>query len=140
MSASHTPGFARPGQAALLWPAASALAAALLMAPMLPAAAGSPARLVVFEAPGCAQCRQFREEALPEYWGSPASLELPIQVIDMAALGTGGHPLKARIATLPTFVVMQDGREVARLSGYPGKEGFRAMVEEVRRALAAAPE
>ena len=110
-------------------------AALLLALPLCtlpaPLEAGPTTRLVVFEVADCAPCRLFRQEVLPAYWGSPASLDLPIQLIDMQALGTGGHPLRAPVVTLPTFVVMRDGREVARLAGYPGREGFAALVEAV---------
>lgn len=95
------------------------------------------ARLVAFISSDCADCRRFSSEVLRDYWTSPTALELPISVIDVPALGTGGNPLRGPLRALPTFVLMQDGREAARIEGYPGRERLLALVEDMAEAAGA---
>lgn len=88
-------------------------------------------RLYVFEIEACGACAQFHAEALKDYWSSERSLTLPLTIVDLNALGTAGQPLRAPIRTVPTFVVMRDGVEIARLTGYPGKTAFEASLAAV---------
>lgn len=103
---------------------------------MLGAAAPASAemRLFMFEIAECEACDQFHAETLQDYWNSEASRTLPLTIVDLNALGTAAQPLRTPIDVVPTFVVMQDGREVARLSGYPGKQAFEAGIAAVLAA------
>jgi hypothetical protein len=83
-------------------------------------------RLYVFEIEGCEMCTRFHAEALGDYWTSETSRSLPLTIVDLNALGTARQPLRSPIRTVPTFVVMRDGTEIARLTGYPGKAAFEA--------------
>ncbi len=93
-------------------------------------------RLFMFEIADCAACDRFHAEALQEYWNSEASRTLPLTIVDLNTLGTAAQPLRSPIDVVPTFVVMRDGREVARLSGYPGRQAFEAGIRgcAVRRS------
>ena len=88
-------------------------------------------RLYLFELADCTPCGQFHAEALQDYWNSETSRALPLTIVDLNALGTAAQPLRYPIDTVPTFVVMRDGREVARLTGYPGKAAFEASIAQV---------
>ena len=88
-------------------------------------------RLYMFEIADCAACDRFHAETLQDYWSSEASHTLPLTIVDLNALGTAAQPLRYPIDVVPTFVVMRDGREVARLSGYPGKQAFEAGIAAV---------
>lgn len=88
-------------------------------------------RLVVYEIDGCAACEQFHTEALQDYWSSATSSTLPLTIVDLNALGTAGQALRSPIRTVPTFIVMRDGIEIARLTGYPGKQAFEAGIAQV---------
>lgn len=88
-------------------------------------------RLFVFEIEGCTACAQFHTEALQDYWTSETSRSLPLTIVDLNALGTAGQPLRSPIRTVPTFIVMRDGIEIARLTGYPGKQAFEAGIAQV---------
>lgn len=90
-------------------------------------------RLVAFVSSDCAACRRFSSEALSDYWSSATALELPITVIDVPSLGTGGNPLSAPLRALPTFVVMRDGRELARIEGYPGRDRLLGILADLAR-------
>lgn len=108
------------------------LAVVLLTLAASPAAADT--RLVVFEAQDCRPCALFRGEVLPAFWGGARKQALAITVVDVDALGTGGFALAHRLDTLPTIVLIEDGRERARVSGYVGREQFLALVERMRYA------
>lgn len=96
-----------------------------------PASAEAEMRLFVFEIEGCTACTQFHTEALQDYWTSETSRSLPLTIVDLNALGTAGQPLRAPIRTVPTFIVMRDGIEIARLTGYPGKQALEAGIAQV---------
>ena len=97
--------------------------------------AAAEARLVVYEIEGCATCAEFRRVVLPAYWGSRQAAELPIEIVDLNALGTNGHALRHRLDVVPTFVVMADGREIGRIEGYPGPDNFAVAIEVILTAL-----
>jgi hypothetical protein len=97
----------------------------------IPTRASAEMRLYLFQIANCAACEQFHAEALHDYWTSDASTQLPLTIVDLNALGTAGQPLRAPIRIVPTFVVMRDGIEIARLTGYPGKAAFDAGIAAV---------
>jgi len=103
----------------------------LLALPAWPTLASAEMRLYLFEIAGCTACDQFHAEALRDYWTSDASTALPLTIVDLNALGTAAQPLRSPIRTVPTFVVMRDGIEIARLTGYPGKAAFAAGIAAV---------
>lgn len=94
-------------------------------------AAEAEMRLYMFEIADCAACDRFHSEALQDYWSSETSRALPLTIVDLNALGTAAQPLRYPIAVVPTFVVMHNGREIARLSGYPGQQAFEAGIAAV---------
>ncbi|MEE9587912.1 MAG: hypothetical protein V3V97_07820 [Hyphomicrobiaceae bacterium] len=81
-------------------------------------------RLIVFDGSGCRECTQLREYVVRPYLASKARNQVPMEIVDIASLGTSGHALRAPIRTLPTIVIVQDGREVARMAGYSGPDRF----------------
>lgn len=85
--------------------------------------------VLVYERKGCGYCRLVRENIIPAYWRAPEADRLPMRIIDIDALGTAGHVLKEPIDTTPTFVFLRDGAEVHRITGYPGRENFFAVVD-----------
>jgi hypothetical protein len=102
--------------------------AVALAALVLPETARAEMRLYMFETADCAACALFHAEALEAYWSSEASRQLPLTIVDLNALGTAGQPLRAPISVVPTFVVMREGTEIARLAGFPGKAAFEAAI------------
>lgn len=109
-------------------------ALAALAGRSLAAAAPTPAgaatdasriEIVVLEAPGCIYCDIFRSDVKPAYEASPTARTAPLRFIDLndeAAdkLDLTGGP----VDIVPTFVVMKDHKEVARIPGYVGRENF----------------
>ena len=94
-----------------------------------------PARLpttevVVFEHADSVHCRIFRRDVLPKYQQSVRP-EVPLRFVDVAKTDTAGFGLKSRIGTVPTAVVMKDGREVDRIVGYWGPTNFFILLSHI---------
>ena len=108
------------------------LAASLLLgaAPRLDAAreqATTPANrleLLVIEVAGCTICDLVRIHIQPAYESSPRARQVPLRYVDITSIDETRLGLVERVATVPTIVLMRDGREVDRISGYTGPEHF----------------
>ena len=88
----------------------------------------SAVRLVVFEAPDCGYCALLRRDVLRPYFASDLAHNVPMEVVDFDLLGTHGYGLGAPIQSLPTTVVFRGDQEIARITGFLGREKFFAFV------------
>ena len=87
-------------------------------------AGAPPVELLVFERADCAYCRVFRRDVLPKYRHAVRDDAVPLRFVDIDKSDTERLALKARIDTLPTAVLMKNGREVDRIAGYWGPDNF----------------
>ena len=87
--------------------------------------------LIVFEHPDCTYCRAFRQNIGPTYPHSVPAAEAPLRYVDIAKSDIGGLHLSERIDTLPTAVVMRNGREVDRIVGYWGPTGLFQLLSHI---------
>lgn len=87
--------------------------------------------LIVFETEGCIYCGLFRRDVLPDYLRSKRAAELPIRFINVADARAIEPTLAAPLTTVPTIVLMSEGREVGRITGYTGPEAFFHMVNQL---------
>lgn len=101
---------------------AGALAALLLAGP-----AGA-AELVMVEQPGCAWCERWNAEIAPIYPKTSEGRFAPLRRVDLRAL-PDDLSLIRRVSFTPTFLVVEDGRELDRLEGYPGQHFFWPLLE-----------
>lgn len=102
------------------------LAGAQLKAP--PAAAA--AELVMFDARWCGICKRFLKEVGTEgYRSSEAARSFPLRVVDFDR-DRQSFRLKEPVTGAPTFVLIEDNREIARFAGYSSRsQFFRAVAE-----------
>jgi hypothetical protein len=104
-----------------------------LMALLLLAGSGGAARaaeLVMFQQSGCAWCAVWLRDVGPIYPKSPEGRFAPLRQVDIR------HPpaeltLEAPVTTTPTFVLVDDGREIGRITGYPGQSFFWELLSEL---------
>lgn len=101
---------------------------ALLALSALPTLA---AELVMFERPDCPWCRQFDREIAPGYTRSEEGKRAPLRRLDISKQTQAGFALKSPVTLTPTFVLSDGGREIGRVSGYPGTEFFYPMIHEL---------
>ena len=93
---------------------------------------GTPAvELLVFERNDCAYCRVFRRDVLPKYRHAVRDDAVPLRFVDIDKSDPGTLALKSRIDTLPTAVLMRNGREVDRIVGYWGPDNFFKLLAHI---------
>jgi thioredoxin-related protein len=96
------------------------------------------AELVMFERAGCAWCEAFDREIAPVYGKTEEGLRAPLRRIDTE------RPRPADLAFIdaerltPLFVLVDHGREIGRIRGYPGEDFFWGMLDELMKKLNAA--
>jgi thioredoxin-related protein len=78
------------------------------------------AELVMFEQKGCVWCQRFDREIAPAYDKTTEGTRAPLRRLDIA------QPIPAELAFIrrerftPVFVLIDEGREIGRIRGYPG--------------------
>ena len=85
--------------------------------------------LLMFEEPGCPWCRRWRAEVGVGYPHTPEGQRAPLRTIDLTGPRPAGIELAAAVYFSPTFVLVVDGREVGRITGYPGADFFWGLLE-----------
>ncbi len=97
----------------------------------LDAVAGSRLELLVIEVAGCTVCDLVRLHIQPAYEGSPRARQVPMRYVDITSTDEMNLGLASRVSTVPTIVLMRDGREVDRISGYTGPKHFFVALSEM---------
>lgn len=96
-----------------------------------PAVAAAPYELVVFEADGCVYCEMLRRDVVPLYTASQIQREAPIRFVNVSKSDETGMGLTYAITIAPTVVLMREGREVDRITGYTGPFNFLELVSHM---------
>jgi thioredoxin-related protein len=86
----------------------------------LPAAA---AELVMVEQQGCEWCERWNEEIAPAYPNTTEGRFAPLRRVDLRAMPEDLN-IARRVNFTPTFLIVENGQELARLEGYPGADFF----------------
>jgi hypothetical protein len=100
-------------------PSRFALAVALLMG-----ASASAAELVMFSSAGCPYCAQFDREIAPIYAKADEGKVAPLRRVDINAPIPPDLGSVAVERITPVFVLVDQGREIGRIRGYPGEDNF----------------
>jgi thioredoxin-related protein len=88
------------------------------------ASGAQAAELVMFERAGCEWCAAFDRDIAPIYVKSEEGLRAPLRRVDVM------QPLPPDLAFIeverftPLFVLVDHGREIGRIRGYPGPDSF----------------
>ncbi|PCI36972.1 MAG: hypothetical protein COB46_14085 [Rhodospirillaceae bacterium] len=87
--------------------------------------------LVMFDSPTCDWCEVWNEEIAPVYGKTTEGKAAPLrrQSIHDDRPEDLKH-LKGIVYT-PTFVLMDQGKEIGRIAGYPGEDFFWFMLDEL---------
>lgn len=94
-----------------------------LVAALILSAPVAAVELVMVEEPGCMWCARWNDEIAPAYEKTAEGRFAPLRRVDIRTL-PGKLSLDRRVAFTPTFLLMAEGRELARLEGYPGEHFF----------------
>lgn len=87
--------------------------------------------LVVYEIPSSAYCKLFRRDVVPAFERSSRARTLPMRFVDLSLDGVSQDGLDAPVNVVPTVVLMRDGREAGRITGYTGPESFFHLVSHM---------
>ncbi len=93
--------------------------------------------LIMFDATGCPYCALWEEEIGPIYPKTEESARAPLIHIDIYERIPDNIQIGNAIVFTPTFVLVNDGIEVGRITGYPGQDFFWGLLD---RMLADLPE
>jgi len=118
-----------------VWIAAVAVFVAL--APGVTPARG--AELLMFESATCEWCEIWDQEVGVVYGKTPEGRVAPLRRIDIYETRPDDlQPVRGIVYT-PTFVLWERGREVGRIIGYPGEDGFWGLLGVIIDKLAPKP-
>lgn len=99
------------------------LAAAFTLSVLLPLPAFA-AELVMYTRNGCPFCLRFEREVAPVYAKTPEGKAAPLRRVELPAGGVRGDGLREPVIATPTFVLVDDGQEVGRITGYLNDDMF----------------
>lgn len=91
------------------------------------------AELLMFEHVGCVVCKKFKKEMLPKYLKSKFAKPMPIRSI----VGDDPDPYKGLelksfpFIYSPTFVLVENGKELVRIQGFTGEKLFWQQMENI---------
>lgn len=85
---------------------------------------GNRFELVVIEVDNCIYCGLFRRDVAPTYTASDRAKAVPMRFVDINAPDVDRLSLTNPIDSVPTVLVLENGREVGRIAGYVGPEIF----------------
>lgn len=80
--------------------------------------------LLVVEVEGCIYCLVFRRDVLPNYQQSAQARSVPMRFIDLNEAEEQKVRLSEPVTQVPTILLMKEGQELGRISGYLGPENF----------------
>lgn len=76
------------------------------------------------EQPGCVYCERWEDEIAPAYPKTAEGQFAPLVRADLRAGPPDGVTYARRVVFTPTFVLIDEGEELARIEGYPGEDFF----------------
>ncbi|MBI1384601.1 MAG: transcriptional regulator [Rhizobiales bacterium] len=108
---------------------------------MLSAAVAMPAsaraaELVMLESYGCGWCLRWHAEIGPIYPRTSEGALAPLRRVDLALPWPDDLAGVAKERFTPTFILMDEGREVGRIRGYPGESFFWELLGELMQRMA----
>ena len=89
------------------------------------------AELLMFESEGCSWCETWHREVGVVYSKTPEGRQAPLRRLEEDEPVPADIHLKTTVRYTPTFVLIEKGREVGRIQGYPGEANFWALLGEM---------
>jgi len=106
---------------------------------LLPLPSARAAELIMFEQLGCEWCDAWNEDVGAIYDKTAESRLAPLRRVDIDSERPDDLKGINGIRFTPTFVVVEQGREIGRIIGYPGEDFFWQLLGEIIGKLKAAP-
>ncbi|WP_267177770.1 thioredoxin domain-containing protein [Sneathiella aquimaris] len=93
------------------------------------------AELLMFRERGCYWCEKWDEEIGPIYPKTSEGKTAPLKQRDIQDPIEEFITHNGIVHYTPTFVLVEGGREIGRITGYPGEDNFWWMLEELVKKL-----
>lgn len=90
---------------------------------LLPLAATAEPRLLMADETGCSWCAKWSEEIAHIYPKTAEGRAAPLQRYDLHS-ETPNVEFSKHVHFTPTFILVDDGKEVGRIEGYAGEDFF----------------
>jgi thioredoxin-related protein len=87
------------------------------------------AELLMFRQPGCPWCAAWDRTIAPIYPKTDIGKKFTLRHVDLHGSQEGWPKLKTPVRFTPTFVLVDQGRELGRIEGYAGEHFFWAQLE-----------
>ncbi|MCZ8182604.1 MAG: thioredoxin family protein [Beijerinckiaceae bacterium] len=92
-------------------------------------APGLAAELVMFERPGCPWCVRWHKEIGSIYPKTPEGERAPLKAVMLDRQSQSAYRLKEPVFYTPTFVLVEKGEEIGRITGYMGDDAFWSLMK-----------
>lgn len=109
-------------------------AAAIAACMLLPDGAQA-SELVMFDQTGCIYCQRWEQDVGRLYAKTDEAKKLPLRRINIRDQDKSGITLASPIRYTPTFVVIDNGREVGRITGYSSDDSFWGLLDALAAKL-----
>jgi hypothetical protein len=104
---------------------------AVMVALLLPAAPVLATELVMMDREGCGYCIAWKKEIGPAYPNTEAGQFAPLRIVNIRDGAPDGVRFARPVIFTPTFILIADGAELARIEGYPGEDFFWGLLEKM---------
>ena len=95
-----------------------------MLALQIASAPAHAAELLMFEEDWCHWCEQWNDEIGGIYNKTTEGKRAPLRRVDIHGKFPDNVELASRPQFTPTFILVEDGRELGRIEGYPGEDFF----------------
>lgn len=82
------------------------------------------AELLMFELDGCVWCQRWDRDVGPIFDKTEEAKLLPLRRINIDKQSASGVTLASAVRYTPTFVVVDNGREIGRITGFISDDAF----------------
>jgi hypothetical protein len=96
------------------------------------------AELLMYRRAGCPWCAAWDRDIGPIYPKTAIGRRIPLRNVDLDRGEAPAIHSRGPIRYTPTFVLVENGREVGRIEGYPGEAFFWGLLEQLAEKLPAA--
>jgi hypothetical protein len=101
------------------------------------ASGATAAELVMYRTAGCPWCARWDRAIGPIYPKTEAGRRAPLRMAHFDQAKAGDMALARPVRYSPTFVLVDGGREIGRIEGYPGEDFFWGLLEGLIQKLPA---
>ncbi len=89
----------------------------------------------MFQQAGCVWCEAFDREIAPVYGKTPEGARAPLRRVDISQPTPPELGFIALERLTPLFVLIDKGREIGRIRGYPGADNFWGLLGALVKKL-----